>query len=322
MATLQSLRIAPKKFTLVGVDMDLLAPGLLEADASAVVPPCSSSKYVPALLKLCSRFEIKVVIPTVDEEVSVLARAAGKFRGRGIALPIPPAGTVRLARDKLRVARFNWRGVDVPRTVSFDSVSGLSKKIATVQLPCVVKQRVGRGGRGFGVIETIEDAIYWRRNQNTDLILQEKIDGDLLLVQGLAKGGRLLVSIVHKRLAVKSPGSGTATAAVTVKDTGAVDALQRVVRQLEWEGALGVEFIHDRDSGKYFLIDINPRICGQSHLSTMAGLNLAYGLVQLAKGRKVTVGPSYKSGLAFVRTWRDIGVPYDELVPHRRTANR
>ena len=120
------------------------------------------------------------------------------------------------------------------------------------------------------------------------------------------------MSVVHKSLAVKNEGSGTATAAVTVKDEVATDRLREAVRILAWTGAIGVEFIKDK-SGTRYLIDANPRICGQSHLSTMAGVNLAYHLVQLGLGKRVRAAAGYRTGLAFIRTWRDEVIPLREL---------
>jgi carbamoyl-phosphate synthase large subunit len=321
MAAIQSLRLAPEKIQIVGVDMDAMAPGLFISDFKVVVPACDSHRYIPTLLDVCSKWKVDAIIPTVDEEVSVLARYASKFRARGIRLPIPNGNDVDLARDKLRIASFSKFGLDTPRTLGFKSASELPDMISELGLPCVLKQRVGRGGRGFAVIDTAADARYWRKKRGKDeLVLQEKVDGDLLLVQGIAKKGKVIVHIVHKRLAVKAPGSGTAIAAVTVLDETASEHLRRVVRVLKWEGAIGVEFVHDPKAEKYYLIDVNPRICGQSHLSTMAGMNLAYGLVQFAMGRKVTIGPSYRPDVAFIRTWKDEAVALGSLPPIWRLA--
>jgi carbamoyl-phosphate synthase large subunit len=314
MAVLQSLRIAPEKLKILGVDMNPLAAGFFFSDERALVPRCSSPDYISRLLALCTRWKVNLIIPTVDEEVSTIARSSETFVKNGISVPIPSEASVELARDKLRIAELSRHGIDIPRTLAFVSAIGVRRAIRELGFPCVLKQRFGRGGRGFAIVEKEEDALYiLQKRGKEELILQQYVEGDLLLAQGIAERGRLLVSIVHKRLAVKNEGSGTATAAVTVRDEASTARLKDVARLLDWTGAIGVEFIKDSKSEKRYLIDANPRICGQSHLSAVAGVNLAYYLVQLGRGRPLEVPGRYKTGLVFIRTWKDEVVPLKEV---------
>jgi hypothetical protein len=125
-----------------------------------------------------------------------------------------------LAHDKLRIAEFSKFALVVPETFEFRTNSGMDRIFRALGLRCVLKQHKSRGGKEFAVIETPEDAGYWRKKRPTeDLILQKKIDGDLLPVQGIASEGRLLVSIVHTRLAINSPGNCAVIAAVTLKNS-------------------------------------------------------------------------------------------------------
>jgi carbamoyl-phosphate synthase large subunit len=320
MATIQSLRVAPEKLGIIGVDMNPLAPGLRICDYSATVPACSSADFAKTLIGLCKTHDIRVMIPTVDEEVSVLSTEKQTFANEGISVPIPNFEAVKIARDKYASSLFENVGVRAPKTVLITSESDVSRALQEVGLPCVIKRRFGRGGRGFALIDSMEDATYWiNKSKAHQVILQEKIDGHLLLVQGISKEGRMLTSIVHKRLETKSEGSGTAISAVTIEDKNAIDNLAILLRKLRWTGAIGVEFLQTKNN-QLFMIDVNPRICGQSHLSTQAGINLAYGLVELATKEHISLPQRYELGKAFVRVWQDVAFSYSEVSQIPRMA--
>jgi carbamoyl-phosphate synthase large subunit len=301
-STIRALRLAPEPMRVVAADMNPLAPGFRIADESVVVPAANARGFSGALLEACAAYSADVLIPTVDEEVGVLSGASEKFRSKGVGLALPPKKAVDLARDKYAISSGRGVGVKTPKTFLLDAGS-VGPALEKLGLPCVVKQRIGRGGRGFAVVESKKDALFWLSKSKFPLIIQERVDGDVELIQGIARDGKTLTSIAHRRLESKGEGSGTAVSAVTVKDEEGLRLLDVIVRELRWTGALGVEFIVNRKG--HYLIDVNPRICGQSHLSAMAGINLAYGLVQLSTTGKVTVGRSYAAGKAFVRVWED-----------------
>lgn len=267
MAVVSSLRLAPERLRIVGVDSNPRAAGFLKADGHAKVMPASAPEYLADLASLCRQWGVDAVVPTVDEEVE---RLAAHPDGAKVPAALPPGRSAALARDKVE---YQYLGLPTP---------------ATLCTPVVVKPRTGRGARGFSVID------------QPRMIVQERVEGDVYLAQGLCDRGRLLRVVVTRRL---EPKVGPAVSAETVHDDGLVGALLTVVERLEWTGAIGVEFI--RGPAKDYLIDVNPRICGQSHLATLAGVNLAYGLVQLTLGEEPTVPADYADGVKFVRVWED-----------------
>jgi len=321
MAVVQSLKIAPERIRIIGADMNPLAPGFRISDESEIIPPCTSSTFIESVLDVCKKFKVDVVIPTVDEEISVFSANLELFKSRNFSIPIPSKWAVALARDKYLNSQFVNTGVLSPKTVLLGADTSLENALSVVGLPCVLKRRIGRGGRGFAIIESINDLRYWiSKSRGEQQILQEKIDGDLLLVQAIAQDGKTFASIVHKRLETKTEGSGTAISAVTIQNDAAIHRLDILLRKLRWNGAVGVEFLLSNLDGELYMIDVNPRICGQSHLSTLAGMNLAYGLVELGTNRDISITKNYELGKAFVRVWRDEVFNYSELSQLRELA--
>jgi carbamoyl-phosphate synthase large subunit len=270
-----------------------------------------SPEFIPDMLAVSKRYHIDTVIPTVDEEIEVLAENEHLFREAGVVIPLSSRESVATARDKYAISSKERVGIPGPKTFLLDSEERIDEAIEELGLPCVIKQRWGRGGRGFAVIDTAADAHFWYSKSKKQMLLQEKIDGDLLLVQAIADKGRILLSIVHRRLATKGEGSGTAISAVTVRDDASVRLLSTVLEKLKWQGAVGAEFL--ARGRQRLLIDLNPRICGQSHLSTRAGMNLAYGLVEMSTKGNVTQKNNYETGKVYIRVWSDDVFDLSEL---------
>lgn len=62
-----------------------------------------------------------------------------------------------------------------------------------------------------------------------------------------------------------------------------------------------LEFMKTKDTGEYFLLEINPRFPAWTYLATGAGQNLPATLVRLAYGEQVEPLPRYEVGKIFVR---------------------
>lgn len=117
MAVIQSLRRAPERLKLTGVDMDPLAVGFRLLPKHELVPAASASNFVSRMLSVAKKHGIDVVIPTVDEEVEVLASHANLFKESGISLPIPDHRSVSIARDKYAISSVDNVGVPGPKPV-------------------------------------------------------------------------------------------------------------------------------------------------------------------------------------------------------------
>lgn len=318
-AVVQSLS-RKKNLRIIGADANPFAAGRFGVDKFYVVPLATDPYFVNALTKISDKEKVKVIIPTVDEEIQVLSKSLKKFEVMDVSIPIPDYETISIATDKwLTVKKMQELGIPVPRTFAPSDRGEFIHAIDSLGIPCIKKPRIGRGGRGFEIISSKEDCKrIMEKNEYNSFILQEYLDGDLFLAQLLGDGkGNVLTSIIHKRLKTKDKSSGTATSAITVRNSNVKIQGEKLVEGMKWLGVVSPEFMvsskygHDRP----FLIEINPRIAGQSHLSTSAGMNLAYYLVMMALGRinYIRISRSYDVGKIFFRVWQDFVFDQKEL---------
>src|SRR5439155_24003742 len=76
------------------------AAAIHEADEGFGLPRCDSTDYVPALLAICRRESVALVVPTIDPELPVLGRAREAFAPEAVLLAASGPATNDIAFDK------------------------------------------------------------------------------------------------------------------------------------------------------------------------------------------------------------------------------
>lgn len=152
------------------VACDML-PGQVSGLDVVVVPPADDPGMVPTLARLAHAHAVDLVIPTVSEELSVMAASVDAF---GCRVLVSPSQTVQVAADKLTTMWFlERRGLPVPRFCVPSDVADADAALALLGAPLIVKPRVSRGGRGVVVVD---DASAWPAPDDSQ-ILQEFAPG-------------------------------------------------------------------------------------------------------------------------------------------------
>lgn len=132
-------------------------------------PPATAPDFVSALAAICEEYSIDLLIPTVDEELSVLAplRTALLHRAR---IAVAPTAAVAIAADKWlthRVAESS--GLAVPRSLEAPTLT--EEGAYWLGFPYVVRPRVARGGRGVRLETTFPPAMPLRDTEMVSAFL-------------------------------------------------------------------------------------------------------------------------------------------------------
>lgn len=281
----------------VAADVDALAPALAFADETVRVPPVGTDEYVDRLLSIVAEHDIKLVIPTIDPELSVLAEHREKLEAAGPTVVISSAELIANTGDKYLAARFfAGEGLATPATWLPDELP----PDAPDEL--FVKPRLGSASAGChpvtkadldGVLATV-----------TSPVIQPRLRGEEITVDALFDfSGTLLHSVPRRR--IKTLG-GESIQGVTLPYADYGPWIEQVGEVLGRCGAAGpVTFQGFPDDGRLLLTEVNPRFGGGVPLTIAAGGNYPAWLVQLANG-DVPDPSGYLEGLYMTRHMEEI----------------
>jgi carbamoyl-phosphate synthase large subunit len=144
---------------------------------SFIAPLSVSEDYVPFLIRLIRRFGIQVFFPTVDGEITKIAREKARIEGEtGAQVFVASVDKVAVSDDKLNTAEFlRSHGFAYPASAAADSPQ--ARELAARQgYPLIVKKRSGKGSQD--VFQVNDEAELERRLGNSEFVVQEWLDPD------------------------------------------------------------------------------------------------------------------------------------------------
>lgn len=264
-------------------------------------PDGSDSGKIEYLLGINAEHDLDgwLLIPTDDYTVGLASRhyeeLLSKYRPT-----VPPWETLRWACDKRLLHQLaNKLGVDQPW-----AVGALHKEqLASIDcpFPVIVKPAVRLRPTNLSVpkawLAEDRDSLLARYEEASalihpqDLMIQEIVPGGgdaQFSYAALSEDGVSLASVVARRTRQFPKDFGQLSTFVeTVDEPEIIAPSERLLAALRFTGMVEVEFKKDPRTGRFKLLDINPRVWGWHTLSRRAGVDFPYLLWMLARGRPV-----------------------------------
>jgi carbamoyl-phosphate synthase large subunit len=269
-------------------DINPLSPAVHVADRAYRVPLSTDPNYVAELLSICEAERVRLLVPTIDDEMALIAAAREQFRAIGTLVACSPTSTAALCNDKLETCEaLIAAGVRAAKTYL---PSTLPENIA---LPLFIKPRVGRGAIGAFQVRTREELAFFLGYVN-DPIIQEYLDGPEYTIDVLCDfNGRPLSIVPRERVVIRA---GVIDRGRTVNDPKLIELARATCEALPFAGPVNIQCRLHR--GEPVIFEINPRFSGGIPLTIQAGADFTQMLLKLALGRAVvpTVG-QFRDGL-------------------------
>jgi len=222
------------------------------------LPLVSDPVFTDELMALVERERPDLFVPTVTEELCLVAELAPEIRDLGVELFISGARAADVANDKLRTVRFfEGTTVAVPRTFTpSDPRAGV---VEALGLPLLAKPVFTRGGRGVMVHSTAEEA---EADSRDGIIFQEfvpgaEFDGNLFVEDD----GEITATVVLEKTELKDGLTGNAASVDRAERPDIEQFCARVVRELGLTGPLDID-VRLREDGTPVLLEINARLGG------------------------------------------------------------
>lgn len=280
-------------------DIDPLAPACALADKAFRLPRISDPNYLTTLMALARTHGVRLIVPTIDTELSLLAQNADAFRAEGIHNLISTPQFVASCGDKWEtVLAFRAEGIAVP--------DSWLPEFHPDSLPqeLFLKPRNGSASANIHICrrETLDQTLPLVPNP----IIQECLQGKEITVDALLDTqGRPIHFVPRER--IRTLG-GESIQGVTL-DSPEIDTwLESVLHACGRLGARGPitiqAFLTDRGP---VLTEINPRFGGGFPLALAAGGDYPTWILGSLKGEPLEprLG-QYRRGLYMTRHYQEI----------------
>ncbi|MGH9025746.1 MAG: ATP-grasp domain-containing protein [Acidimicrobiia bacterium] len=275
----RSLRTLGLDGAVLAADASPLSSAFHAADLGVRVPRCEANDFVSELLQTCCSHNVRLVIPTIDPELPVLADARTSFEAEGCTIAISGPETVAIGGDKL--ATHHWLEARRFPTVRQAKPAEVLEDRGGWELPVFVKPRAGSASLGARVVRDWEELAIASRDP--ELIVQELAPGDEYTVDVLVdRSGNGVCTVPRRRLEVRA---GEVSKGVTVRDA-VLEELARAVGEAlpDAYGAVTVQIFLDRVERQPRVIEINPRFGGGFPLADRAGARFTQWIIEEVAG--------------------------------------
>lgn len=288
----------------VAMDSDPLSAALHRADAAYRAPHLDVPGALDALLCLCHRERVQLLVPTRDGELPFFSSNAAAFEAIGTRVLVSSPIAVDVCQDKRRFVDTCERlGIPVPRTLAPGHLPDT--------WPVFVRPIRGAGGVGAQRVDDQDSLMRLQRSPADELLIQEYVSVPEYSVDVLSDfDGQPLQAVVRRRTRVRA-------GEVVVSQVERRSALEDVA--LRFCGAMGivgpcVVQAFDDDAVRPRLIEANPRFGGGSNLSIAAGLDSPARLLRLLVGDASARDPRpIREELVLLRYAQDVLVDASQL---------
>ena len=297
---LESFRRAAKQLktnaAFFGTDTTDLSSALQLCDEGFLVKPTTHPGYIKQLLSIVKANSVKLLVPTVDLDLKVLARNKQKFTAAGCRVLVSAPEVIDICQDKRKTYQFLTKnGFDTVLTMSVRAA--LSKK--KLSWPCFLKPWDGSAGRGNAVVNNRRElSFYAKRIPNA--ICQELIKGTEYSCDVYIDFGMKVRCVVpRKRIEVRA---GEVSKGQVVKNPRIMSQAAMLAEALgAGPGVITLQlFLTDDNRVKF--IEINPRFGGGAPLSIKAGADFPKWILQEASGKKTNIRfDGFKDDLIMLR---------------------
>jgi predicted ATP-grasp superfamily ATP-dependent carboligase len=290
-------------------------------------PRQSPEKTVQDLLVLGKRFAEPPMLTYDSDAMLLLVSRHREALSMHYRFLLPDAELVEDMVGKLRFASLAARlDLPVPRSMIVPPGMTAEEIAGQVGLPCILKPdshvgrfllqvRKGEEDRPHKVLraDTLEDlrTKYARMARYSDSFVAQQYvggsDADLYSFHTyFGRDGRPLGSFVGRKIRTYPKDSGFSTYVELVEEPQLLRLGLEIMRRLGHVGPMKLDFKRDPASGRYYLLECNPRFNLWNYLGAACGMNLPRIAVADISGEAVVPVTHYRTGVRWLSLGNDL----------------
>jgi len=297
---LESFRRAAKQLGLsvsfLGTDTTKLSSALQMCDKGVLVKRTTHRDYIKQVLSVVKKERVRLLVPTVDLDLKLLAENKEKFKKAGCTILVSEPEVIAICQDKRKTYRFlAANGFDTPETMSVPTA--LRKK--GLGWPRFLKPWNGSASRGNTKVANRNEMLFHSK-RIPNVICQEYVDGTEYTCDVYVDFEMKVRCVVpRKRIEVRA---GEVSKGQVVEDDHIMQQASRLVGALgAGPGVITLQLFLTHN-GRMKFIEINPRFGGGAPLSIKAGANFPKWILQGLVGKRPRIRfDGFQDGLTMLR---------------------
>jgi len=295
----QAARTLKLNVSFCGTDTSRLSPALQLCDKPFLVEPTTHARYINHLLSIVRENGVKLLVPTVDLDLRLLADHEPQFERLGCCVLVSQPDVVDICQDKRRTFGFLTKhGFGTPKTMSVRMALAADRR-GQLKWPCFLKRWDGSASRDIAVADNRgELRLFARRIPNA--MCQEFMEGTEYTCDVYVDFQRQVRCVVpRRRIEVRS---GEVSKSQIVKNADIMSQARTLTQLLQaGPGVVTLQLFVTKD-GQIRFTEINPRFGGGAPLSIHAGADFPKWILQEMTGRQPRIGfDHFKDGLIMLR---------------------
>jgi carbamoyl-phosphate synthase large subunit len=294
---------------IIGLVYENLEPGIyMENIADKIYqipyPSVGSDALMNRIEYINDKENLDFIIPNFDAELFTFISSQEKLESLNIKTFLPTNEQFD-ERDKINLVKYGEDyNIDVPKSVSLTSLNDISNLRDDFEYPLLVKGKFYDAYLAYNSEQVIGHFNKISSKWGLPVIIQEFIKGTEVNVIALGDGkGNTIGAVPMRKQYITDKGK--AWGGITLGDENLLNLTHNLLRDTKWRGGMEIEMIKTNE-GKYYLIEINPRIPAWVYLAVGAGQNIPEALIKLANNEDVAPYTKYDVGKMFIRYSYDL----------------
>ncbi len=260
---------------------------------AAQLPHVLSEYYREELLALCRKRGVRLIVPTIDTELAVLASLREPLAEIGCAAAVSDTDLIAVCRDKRRTAEFFRKyGLQSPEVYPSGSI----------RYPAIMKPYDGSLSSGIRVLATEDDFSPGLLANPKNIFCQylsPEAFAEYTCDAYFDRDGEIRCVVPRLRIEVRG---GEVAKGRTERNNIVPFLFDKLARVEGARGCLTIQIMRQRETGELYLIEINPRFGGGYPLTARSGAAYHSWLIdEYLLGTRPAVCNDWIDGLTMLR---------------------
>lgn len=251
------------------------------------------NNVVEDLLQVIKEYSINIILPFVDPAIEIAAII--KQRCTNVFVPTCGENICLIMFDKKKSEEwFISKNIPIPPSYSINDIK---------EYPLIIKPRNGSASKGIKIIEN-ESELKAVGNIE-DYVIQKfiKDHNEYTVDCYIDKDGDIVSIVPRVRLVV---AGGEVMNSKTIRNSFLIRVSTNILNSGLFRGPVTIQFIEDKLTNHFFVMEINPRLGGGVITSIAAGANIPLYILQEYFGKKPLSCNDWKDETLMVRYFDEV----------------